>query len=386
MLQRRTLLAGLGAAVTLPALSRIAQARPARAAAAFPLHVANSTGAFPDDAIWIYVVGTDLASGAQVRLAADGTMVPVSESDNTSDGYTDYAVRLDQARFTVPAMSGRIYLALGDKLKIKAVVDGSGRPALQYPAGWVEADPNYPVQHDFVEFTHDDRGMHCNTTMVDQFGAPLAIRLEGTDSQTTGTLVPGGRSRIFEQIRAQSGFGDLVVDDLRVIAPGHGIDAGRFPADYLDSYVNEVWQHYSTTDLRVHTPRGVFTGRVGPDAQLRFVSDQGEATAPFSRPSTRDVFFCDGALAAPNDGVTGAVAAQLGAGFNRSVLHLDPDQPTSDPARFYTHPKTNHYARVMHANTEDGKAYGFAFDDVAGFAAYIEDPAPTACTVTVTPF
>ena len=40
----------------------------------------------------------------------------------------------------------------------------------------------------------------------------------------------------------------------------------------------------------------------------------------------------------------------------------------------------------MHAATEDGKAYGFAFDDVADFASYIQDTAPTGIRLTLTPF
>ncbi|GHC96516.1 hypothetical protein GCM10010313_02900 [Streptomyces violarus] len=47
---------------------------------------------------------------------------------------------------------------------------------------------------------------------------------------------------------------------------------------------------------------------------------------------------------------------------------------------------TNHYAKDMHAATQDGKAYGFAFDDVADFASYIQDTAPTGFRLTLTPF
>jgi hypothetical protein len=35
---------------------------------------------------------------------------------------------------------------------------------------------------------------------------------------------------------------------------------------------------------------------------------------------------------------------------------------------------------------EDGKAYGFAFDDVADFASYIQDTAPTGITLTLSAF
>jgi hypothetical protein len=40
----------------------------------------------------------------------------------------------------------------------------------------------------------------------------------------------------------------------------------------------------------------------------------------------------------------------------------------------------------MHAASRDGKAYGFAFDDVADFASYIQDTAPTGLRLTLTPF
>lgn len=105
-----------------------------------------------------------------------------------------------------------------------------------------------------------------------------------------------------------------------------------------------------------------------------------------ARPSTRDVLFCHGALAAPNDGVTGPVAAVLGAGFNRSTLLTQPAQAATDAAGFYRDPTTNRYARALHKHTDSGRAYGFAFDDVAGFASYIQDTAPVAATLRLTPF
>jgi hypothetical protein len=279
-------------------------------------------------------------------------------------------------------MSGRIYVALGSKLKFKAVTDGAGNAALQYPAGWVSGDPNYDVLHDCAEFTFNSAGMFCNTTMVDMFSVPLSIRLTGAKDQTTGTVRPGGRAAVFDAVRKVEEFAPLVVDDIRVIAPGHGLDAGLFPKDYLAPYIDEVWSTYTGKDLRITTNAGTFTGRVRGD-RLTF---DGPAQVSFAKPSTRDVLFCDGALAAPNDGTTGPVAAVLGAGFNRSTLIGHPAQPTTDAATFYRTGLTNHYAKAMHAATEDGKAYGFAFDDVADFASYIQDTAPTALRLTLTPF
>ena len=350
-----------------------------------PLTVTNDTGKYPDSAIAMYVLGTDPATGRQGRVTKDGTFRPCELSDNGADGYADYAIPLSGAAVALPKMSGRVYYSVGDRLRLKVVVDGNGAPALQHPAGWVSSDPNYGILHDWIEFTHNDAGMFCNTTMVDMFSVPLAIRLTGARTQTAGTLAHGGRDKIFAAVAARPEFAKLIVGDgLRVVAPGHGIDAGLFSADYYDPYVDAVWSKYERSSLRVTTDAGTLTGRVGGDG-LTFTGGS-KAPAAIAKPSTRDVLFCDGALAAPNDGVTGPVAAILGAAFNRSTLLANAAQPATDPSGFYEEAVTNHYARAMHANSEDAKAYGFAFDDVAGFASYIQDTAPSSIHVTLTPF
>ncbi len=381
---RRTVLGWAAASAAVPLLGLTAATR-ASAATTLPVTVVNNTGLYPNSALRIYVVGTNLSTGAQVYLRADGALVPVSASLNGPDGYADLAIPFNAVGDTVlslPNMSGRIYVAIGDKLKFRVVTDGNGHAALQYPAAWVTTDPSYQVLHDCMEFTFAASGMYCNTTMVDMFSVPMAITLTGAARQTTGTLVPGGRDAVFAQIAAQSAFAPLIsANRLRVLAPGHGIDAGLFPAGYYDPYIDQVWSGYAGRDLRVAINGTTYTGRVS-GGLLRFSG----GVAPFARPTTKDVFYCNGALGAPNDGLSGPVAAQLGAAFNRSTLTDHPDQPVTDPAAFYRQPVTNHYARVIHANTVDGRAYGFPFDDVGDFASYIQDGAPTAMTLTLTPF
>ncbi|NJP48794.1 glycosyl hydrolase [Streptomyces sp. SBST2-5] len=393
-LGRRKLLFALGgAAVAVPAAAALAphalagssgeQKASPKADGTLPLTVVNNTGSFDNGSIHLYVVGNQ--DGRQVRLTPDGTLAPVSLSDNGPDGFTDYAISLagsGETELNLPHMSGRIYVALGEKLKLKAVADGNGDAALQFPAGWVESDPNFGVLHDCAEFTFNSSGMFCNTTMVDMFSVPLSLRLTGADDQTTGTVREGGRAAAFEAMRNDEVFSRLVVDDKRIIAPGHGLDAGLFPKDYLAPYIDEVWSTYTGRDLKVTTNAGTFTGRVRGD---RFTFD-GPAQVSFGKPSTRDVLFCDGALAAPNDGTTGPVAAVLGAAFNRTTLLSHPEQPTTEPGEFYRTELTNHYARAMHEATEDGRAYGFAFDDVADFASFIQDAAPTGLRLTLTAF
>ncbi|MCR8577194.1 beta-1,3-glucanase family protein [Streptomyces sp. Isolate_219] len=384
-------LAGRAAGAPAPAA---APRRPARSAAGLPLHLVNHSGAYANSSVWIYVVGND--GTRQVYVTPDGELRPVALADNGPDGFTDYAIPLAASGTTtlrLPQMSGRIYTALGGKLKFKAVEDGNGKAGLAYPAGWVAGDPNYDVLHDCAEFTYNSGGMYCNTTMVDMFSVPLAIKLSGAKEQTTGTLKDGARARIFSDVKAAEGFDRLVIGDRRVIAPGHGLDSGLFAQDYFAPAIDEAWSAYAAKDLTVTTNAGTFSGRVR-DGKLVFTVPQGLkgqggapiGTVSFDKPSTRDVLFCDGTLAAPNDGNVGPVAAILGAALNRSTLTSHATQPTTDPAAFYRQRLTNHYARAMHAATQDGKAYGFAFDDVAGFASYIEDGTPKEITLTLTPF
>ncbi|MFD7709211.1 glycoside hydrolase family 64 protein [Streptomyces sp. NPDC059785] len=376
--------AGPGLALIAPrALGAVTDGSSTKAAGALPLTLANNTGEFANSSVYLYIVGNQ--DGKQVRVKADGTLAPIALSDNGSDGYTDYAIPLassGETTLSLPYMSGRIYVALGSKLKFKAVTDGAGNAALQYPAGWVASDPNYDVLHDCAEFTYNSSGMFCNTTMVDMFSVPMSIRLTGSADQTTGTLVAGGRDKVFSAVRAVDAFAPLVVSDKRVIAPGHGLDSGLFAADYLASYIDQAWSTYAGKDLTVTTNAGAFTGRVSGD-KLSFT---GPASVSFSKPSTRDVLFCDGALAAPNDGTTGPVAAVLGAAFNRTTLVSTASQPTTDPASFYRTAVTNHYAKAVHSVMADGRAYGFAFDDVADFASYIQDTAPTGVRLNLTSF
>ncbi|MFG2136996.1 beta-1,3-glucanase family protein [Streptomyces sp. NPDC048650] len=389
MISRRTLLGSLAAgAATASGLAlggrALATGAPTgRAAAGLPLHIVNSSGEYANSSVWIYIVGND--GTQQVRVTPDGRLKPVAVSDNGSDGFTDYAIPLAASGTTtlqLPQMSGRIYTALGGKLKFKAVEDGNGKAALAYPAGWVASDPNYDILHDCAEFTYNSGGMYCNTTMVDMFSVPLAIKLAGAKEQTTGTLKDGARAKVFADVKGAEGFDRLVVGDKRIIAPGHGLDSGLFGKDHLAPAIDEAWSAYAAKDLSVTTNAGTFTGRVS-GGKLSFT---GPGSVSFDKPSTRDVLFCDGTLAAPNDGTLGPVAAILGAALNRSTLTTHASQPTTDPADFYQQRLTNHYARAMHAATQDGKAYGFAFDDVAGFASYIEDGAPKELTLTLTPF
>lgn len=375
-------LAGAGV-VGVPLVATPLLAR-ARAEGGLPLTVVNSTGRYANSSIHMYVTGYHPVTREMGYVRSPGKFTPASFSDNGADGFLDIAVPLageGATPFVLPMLDGgRIYFSIDGRLRFTVVV-GGGRPMLQEPAGAVESDPNFGVLWDFLEFTYSPNGMHCNTTMVDMFSVPISTRLVGAGEHTAGKLTDGGRDAIFAEVARQPGHENLIIGDgLRVIAPGHGIIAGRFSPTYFDGYIAEMWNRYRDTDLRVSNEFGAFTGRVRDDGRLHF--DGG--IAAFDRPTTMDVFMCDGTFRRPND-ASGKVAAALAAGFNRSVLDR-PYQPVDDRSAFYQHSVTNHYSRILHNHSANGRVYGFPYDDIVGDASYIQDSSPREVTITLTPF
>jgi hypothetical protein len=98
------------------------------------------------------------------------------------------------------------------------------------------------------------------------------------------------------------------------------------------------------------------------------------------------VFGCDGRLQAPNDLVVGPIARSLCAALHRSTLGYVHVAPTYDAGQFYTRPVTDFYSKAMHANMADGRAYGFAFDDVGNFESLVHDGDPRSAGITIAPF
>ena len=80
------------------------------------------------------------------------------------------------------------------------------------------------------------------------------------------------------------------------------------------------------------------------------------------------------------------VAHQQKAGFNRSTLLTNPNQPDTSSAAFYQDAVTNHYASVIHDRMADGKAYAFAFDDVGHHESLVNDGNPATAYLTLDPF
>ncbi|MEV8098646.1 beta-1,3-glucanase family protein [Streptomyces sp. TLI_235] len=396
--RRKLLAATAGVALTVPAVvTWLQSAAGASTTTTLPLDLANTTG---NNTVYAYVLGRDPAAGGNwAFVQADGTSLyhpPNPANDQTPLG-VDCAIALNASgagprRVTLPRLdSGRIYFAVGAKLTF--LMNRGGGLAL--PSVSNPSDPNANVRHDFCEFTFNNDQLYANITFVDMVCLPIAFQLEtGQGTQTVRGLPADGLSRVAAALRAQSAadgsdWSRLIVNkngsDLRVLSPNLAIrgNSSLF-SGYFDSYVDQVWTKYRSTDLKIDTQFtwGTVTGRVNGDT-LTF-----PGVGSFARPSTLSIFSCSDAPFTTGNDVMGNLSARLAAAFNRTTLLDNPNQPTAEnPAAFYTKPRTNHYARILHGTTPDGLGYAFPYDDVhpAGvdFEGKVQSGSPTRWTITV---
>ncbi|MDG9718411.1 glycoside hydrolase family 64 protein [Streptomyces sp. DH24] len=369
---------------------------PAHAAvpATIPLKITNNSAR--GEQVYIYNVGTELSTGRQGWADASGTFHPWPAGGNPPVPAPDAAITGpavgQSATIRMPKFSGRIYLSFGQKLVFKLATGGLVQPAVQNPS-----DPNRNILFHWAEYTLNDSGLWFNSSQVDMFSVPYSVGVERADGSTvtTGRLKPGGYNGFFNALRGQSGGWSNLIHTrsdgtvLRALAPLYGLETGALPASVMDDYINRVWSKYTSSTLTVtpfaDQPNTKYYGRVSGDV-MNFTNGSGAVVTSFQKPDADSVFGCHKRLDAPNDQVRGPISRTLCAGFNRSTLLTNPNQPDANSAGFYQDGVTNHYARHIHAQMADGKAYAFAFDDVGHHESLVHDGNPRQALLTLDPF
>ncbi|MFE1234812.1 glycoside hydrolase family 64 protein [Streptomyces sp. NPDC058745] len=361
--------------------------------ATIPLTFTNNSGR--TDQVYVYNLGTELSTGRQGWADANGTFHPWPAGGSVPSPAPDASIagpaRGQSMTIRLPKFSGRIYFSYGQKLVFKVATGGLVQPAVQNPS-----DPNRNILFNWSEYTLNDAGLWLNSTQVDMFSVPYAVGVKRPDGSvaSTGRLKPGGYRGFFDALRGQpGGWAGLVQTRsdgtvLRALAPGHGIEAGALPSGVMNDYINRVWSKYAGSTLTVtpfaNQPAVKYYGRVSGNV-MNFTNSSGAVVTSFQKPDSDSVFGCYKLLDAPNDQVRGPISRTLCAGFNRSTLLTNPQQPDTSSAGFYQDAVTNHYSRKIHAQMADGKAYGFAFDDVGAHESLVHDGSPQQAYVTLDP-
>ncbi|MFE9353062.1 glycoside hydrolase family 64 protein [Streptomyces olivaceoviridis] len=375
----------------------LALGAPERADAAvpdtIPLKITNNSGR--SEPLYLYDLGTQLSSGRQGWADASGAFHAWPAGGNPPTPAPDAAIpgpaAGQSATIRIPKFSGRIYFSYGQKLDFRLTTGGLVQPAVQNPS-----DPNRNILFNWSEYTLNDSGLWLNSTQVDMFSAPYAVGVQRADGSvsSTGHLKSGGWNGFFNALRAQpGGWAGLIQTRsdgtvLRALSPLYGVETGALPANAMDDYVNRVWQKYTTSTLTVtpfaDQPNTKYYGRVSGNV-MNFTNSSGAVVTSFQKPDASSVFGCHKLLDAPNDQVRGPISRTLCAGFNRSTLLVNPSQPDTTTANFYRDAVTNHYARAIHAQMADGKAYAFAFDDVGNQESLVHDGNPQQAYLTLDP-
>jgi hypothetical protein len=391
----RKLTAILAAAAAVAAGLIATAAGPASAVpATIPLKITNSSGR--GDAVYIYNLGTNLQTGQQGWADSAGNFHAWPAGGNPPTPAPDASIagpgNGGSITIQMPKFSGRVYFSYGQKLVFKLTTGGLVQPAVQNPS-----DPNVNILFNWTEYTLNDSGLWINSTQVDMFSAPYAVGVKNTSGtvKNTGHLKTGGYAGFFNALKGQpGGWANLIRTRsdgtiLRALAPGHGIEAGALPSTVMDDYVNRVWTKYSTSTLTVtpfaDQPAVKYYGRVSGNV-MNFTNTSGAVVTSFQKPDSDSIFGCYKLLDAPNDLVRGPISRTLCAGYNRSTLLTNSSQPDTSSTGFYQDVVTNHYARKIHAQMADGKAYAFAFDDVGNYESLVNDSNPQTAYITLDPF
>lgn len=379
-----------------------------------PIDLTFTNSSDKNELMYIYMIGT-VGEGSQVQgyLDANGNFHAWNTANSpTSIPATDASMvgpkSGESKKLKIPYwFSGRIYYSFGEKMKFRVVKDDLGRTSTVQPTPWNDSDPSRYEDWDFAELTYSQWGLYMNSTQVDMVSNPAIVSGSGDNQNTVGGINPNGFTKLVDSLSKNDVFKNGIQYDkngepLRVIAPAHYVNLNEDTKTYMDPYINNVWEKYKNETLTIqpdpkNNPNIKFTGKVVGD---KFVFTQNGDTSGYSvtvdKPTTSDVWGCDGALNASNDDFApnghkydrGFIARSLCADFHRGVLGTQNISPATDYNTYYKVNSINEgridwYSKYVHENMPNNKAYGFAFDDVGGYESLVHIINPKTASLNV---
>lgn len=332
--------------------------------------------------------------------------------------------------FDLPQIrSCRVFISINAKLFFILTAGDNGVVTINEPSLTDPAYPNTTTLNDKFELTNlpSDSSAYVNTTAVDCFG--LALKLQepqAADPSPLGFIVK--RTAVITELESQltGDWSDLIVKSadqkttLRVLSPAQAITGDHdFNSTYLDDYIDFVWWYYaqSGNSLKIDCSevsadiKGlssyIFEGTVTGDS-FNFSNNGSLAVdtaqnMTVTKPTTRNVWACDGNLDTPDKTIRAVISKNLAASLNRGIIpaivdtindgfytnsgvadqfyknnakmmdqgintHNYPTVSSSGKSYF------NLYASVLHeSKLTTGGLYAFAYDDVGGQDSTLSD-------------
>jgi hypothetical protein len=392
----------------------------------FPL-IINNSSEYNDNQLYIAIIGEDLNSPTKNYVWLDpinSSLNPMNKSFNTVPGpvyngntnpggqglYADCFTRLSNIpgkTIMLPPLKGcRIFISALDQLYL-FFHGASGTPSgYTAPSKTDPDDPNQGIRHEVIEITYDQYGVFANTTRVDSYQAPIGLELYGLDGYYKRVGEMASHEKIINSYKdsVPEEFRSCIdIENQEILAPGKcaNFADGSIPSmptgpysNYMQSYVNQVWQKYRSEDLLFNAgDAGIWQGRVSGES---FVFScirggfQNRKAVIIRQPSTQEVFEGKGVLDnIVQDGTADLlVQAQFTAALNRHVIFTGPEisglQDWSDPETYYRLNPCNHYAKFWHQQgiSIQNLSYGFPYDDVWEQSSSVHTPEPEKLIIT----
>jgi hypothetical protein len=217
----------------------------------------------------------------------------------------------------------------------------------------------------------------------DALGNPL--------TEQGGFSAGGLRVKILATIKGAPGpWNNLALADpatgfeLRAISPYHGMETNLFPRNQLQSYIDLVWETYTTQTLMASAENVTFAGKV-VDGVFVFTPVTGGPKITFPKPDSFTV-YTSGPVPDQAGGKPGVIQAAFQAAFMRSTLLVSNLLPDCDANVYYQSPPVNYYARIFHQFATNSGAYAFGFDDVCSKSSFIIVHNPVSAGITLLGF
>jgi hypothetical protein len=385
-----------------------------------PLTIVNSTKKVPNKQVYFLLYGQGIAPDNKwYHLAnAKGKMALCSP---TNEKYTaDYNFNLAKlSTVQMPTMrAARLIISFNKKVLL--LVNAEGVPSPPKANNSDVSNVNYDTVWDFVEWTYNpaypkDSGWNGNITNVDATNIPMQFNIVGADQtgkelDLASGMKPGDYSKLRADLRSNPDFAKLVLAGTqRVLSPADGIfqhatkSGPAFSSTYLDDYINKVWKKYETDTLTTETNLfGHWAGQVKND-QLVFTQQDGSPKlepVAFRKPTTLEAFANDDICASgcrsknkaewEQEDVNNQIRAIFLAAIMRATLLTDTtlgikyeSKYCKESQLFYQGNTMNFYAKYLHANTLEGRAYAYGFDDTCDQSSYRAVRVPKKLTVTL---
>jgi len=379
------------------------------------IEITNNSDAYQDQDIYVCFLGqdTDGHYGYLELVESTGTLsfVSVTAKETSPVTVPSYTLEKLNSLSAAPDLSdyvnsGRGYLSIGKMLDIPLWKKGYVGPSFM-------VDTDFTL-FDFFEFFFDPSGTPvCNADLspLDWVSIPTSMTITNTTNSSVAGPVGFNvtRAAIFTDFGNDDTFKKLIVknsggsdkdDDVRILAPGHGITNGLFSATYLDTYINTVWTYYAQSgNTLALNPSPVnkttYTGQVNGQNEFVFSDPSGTVASTIAKPPTKDVFLCNGVFT----GVGGGTAFQIDANIknqvvsalNRGILPLASGQKLCDSTKFYVTTTDNgglfnSFSQKLHEDSYDGLCYGFSYDDQCDQSSDVSVSNPDTLNVTILSF